>query len=154
MTSGERVLYMYMCMYMYTYLYIYTYVPIYIYIYICIYTHVIASHTVHTWTLRQEYSQTATRQSSCRRAHTEWLLESGRNGYGYRYRHVIYTHTNKNLSKNTAKRPHVNRHVVGHTQNDFWRAVETALDVGVDTLVLETWRAKVNYFDRRFVGRL
>lgn len=35
------------------------------------------------------------------------------------------------LSKDAAQTPHVNSHAVGVTQDDLWRTIEAALDVGV-----------------------
>lgn len=53
------------------------------------------------------------------------------------------------FSKDAAKRPHVYWHTIGHPKNDFRRAVEARLDVGVYFLVFQTRRAEINNFDLR-----
>lgn len=51
------------------------------------------------------------------------------------------------LGEDTSQTPHIDSHVVRHAKNNFRRTVETALDVGVYLLVLQTTASKVNDLD-------
>ena len=55
----------------------------------------------------------------------------------------------RQLVEDAAEGPHVDGRRVGDTQHDFRRAVESALDVRVDFLVLEAAATKVNDLDSR-----
>jgi hypothetical protein len=53
------------------------------------------------------------------------------------------------LGQNTTQTPHVNRQSIRHSENDFWGAVESRLDVSVDFLVLVAARSEINNLDLR-----
>lgn len=58
------------------------------------------------------------------------------------------------LCKNTTKRPHVDCHIVRHSQNDLGRPIESGLDVRVHLLVFETTASEINHLDAGFRGVL
>jgi hypothetical protein len=53
----------------------------------------------------------------------------------------------KELRKNAAQTPHVNRQAVAHTQNYLRRSIETRLDVRVHFLVFEAAGSKIDNLD-------
>jgi hypothetical protein len=55
--------------------------------------------------------------------------------------------TRVQLGKNAAKAPHVDRSAILAAKNHFRRTIEAALDIGVDLLMVEAARAKVNNLD-------
>lgn len=55
------------------------------------------------------------------------------------------------LSKNAAKTPHVDSHVVIHAKNHFGRTIKAALDVRVDFLVFKAATTEVDNLDATFV---
>lgn len=51
------------------------------------------------------------------------------------------------LCEDAGKAPHVNGGAIGEAEDDFWRSVESTLDVCVDPLVSYTGTTKVDDFD-------
>lgn len=51
------------------------------------------------------------------------------------------------LGQDTPQTPYINRHAVRHAQDHLRRSIETALDIGVDFLVLKAARPKVDCSD-------
>jgi hypothetical protein len=58
------------------------------------------------------------------------------------------------LANDATQRPHVNGSSIFTTEDDLRRPVETALDIGVDPLSLETTTAKINDFNTALVFML
>lgn len=56
------------------------------------------------------------------------------------------------LVENAAERPHVDGCVVGDAEHDFRRAIEPALDISVNLLILETPRTEVDDLNPTFVN--
>jgi hypothetical protein len=48
------------------------------------------------------------------------------------------------LGQYTAQAPHIDCHVIVHSENDLWRAIKSTLDIGIHLFILETAAAKVN----------
>ena len=59
--------------------------------------------------------------------------------------------SNVKFIKNAAKGPHINSGIIGDSKYNFGSTIKTTLNVGVNLLVFETARAKVDYLDARLV---
>lgn len=55
--------------------------------------------------------------------------------------------SSQKFGEDASERPHVDRHAIGHSQDDFWGPVEARLYVGVNLLVLEAAGSEVYNFD-------
>jgi len=50
------------------------------------------------------------------------------------------------LAYYTTKGPNINSRSIAHSQYYLWSSVKSALNIGIDLLVLETTRTNINYF--------
>lgn len=51
------------------------------------------------------------------------------------------------LSQNATQTPDIDCHMIVHTKDNFWGAIETTLNIGVDLFVLEAATTEVDDFD-------